>query len=197
MGTLAVTAPDGWRVQLDDNTGVLVPARLHAMPGVHLLAFQAQSGPIQHRDVTLELGKTSHVGLAAEPAAPAPAIAKPDASPAPAEPPLEPPRRANELDLRRSLGFAAAGAGVASVGAGIILGVSALSARDAYNATPTLVAYNHASGLQTWTDVAFVAGGVFLVGGAALVLWPSPNPRAEPVVSLAPSLGGAVVRGAF
>jgi hypothetical protein len=197
MGTLEVTAPEGWRVQLDENTGVFVPAHLHALPGVHSLTFQAPSGSIQHRDVTLELGKTSHATLAAEQAAPPPALAKPEVAHAPAEPPPELPARSSGLELRRSLGFAAAGAGVAAVGAGIVLGVSALSARDAYNAAPTLVAYNHASGLQTWTDVAFIAGGVFLAGGAALILWPSPTPRGEPVVSLAPSLGGAVMRGAF
>ena len=43
MGTLDVTAPEGWRVQLDANTGVLAPAHLHAMPGVHSLAVQAPS----------------------------------------------------------------------------------------------------------------------------------------------------------
>ena len=197
MGTLEVTAPEGWRVQLDANTGVLAPAHLHAMPGVHALAIQAAGLPIQHRDVTLELGKTTRLELTAEPVAPAPATAKPEPVPPAPEPPSATPSKWPSPEVRRDAGFGVVGAGVASVVAGIVLGASALSARDAYNAAPTQVAYDHASSLQTWTDVAFIAGGVFVVGGAALVLWPAPKPKGEPAVSVAPSLGGAVVRGVF
>lgn len=130
MGTLEVTAPDGWRVQLDANTGVLVPAHLHAMPGVHSLTVQAPSAPIQHRDVTLELGKTIHLALAAEPLAPPPAARPSEPEPAPViEPARKPSSEGTTLDLRRALGFGVVGAGVASVAAGAILGVNALSAR--------------------------------------------------------------------
>jgi hypothetical protein len=200
MGTVEVTGPDGWRVQLDANTGVLVPAHLHAMPGVHSLTIQAPAAPIQHRDVTLELGKTAHLALTAEPASTT-AVAKPEPAPLPAEPPSAPPAKGSSVDLRRSIGFSVVGAGVASLAAGVILGVNALSARDAYNAGPNQVAYDHASTLQTWTDVVFIAGGVFVVGGAALILWPAPkagsNRAVEAAVSLAPSIGGAVLRGVF
>ena len=130
------------------------------------------------------------------PAAP-PSTAKPERARAPAAPSSDTSARPGGLDLRRSLGFAAAGAGIASIGAGVVLGVSALSARDAYNAAPTQTAYNHAIGLQTWTNVAFIAGGALAVGGVALVLWPSPSPKGEPTLSLAPAPGGFLVRGAF
>ena len=199
MGTLDVTAPDGWRVQLDANTGVLAPAHLHAMPGVHSLAIQAQGLPIQHRDVTLELGKTTRLRLTPEPAPPPPAP-KAESAPPPAEEPLPAIGASSPTrEIRRDVGFGVAGAGIASLGAGIILGVSALSARDAYNAAPTQVAYDHASSLQTWTDVAFIAGGVFVAAGAALVLWPAPasRPMHEPTVSVAPLPGGVVLRGVF
>ena len=83
MGTLTVTAPDGWRVQLDANTGVPAPGHLHAMPGVHSLAVQSPSGPIQHRDVTLELGKTTHLDINDQPAAPSATQPKPE--------PVQPP----------------------------------------------------------------------------------------------------------
>jgi hypothetical protein len=198
MGTLEVVAPEGWRVQLDANTGVLVPAHLHAMPGVHTLAVQAPAAPIQHRDVTLELGKTTHLTLAAEPVVPPPPHREP-APPAVTPPPPETPP-ANMFDLRRAIGFGVAGAGVASLGAGAILGVNALSARDAYNAGPTQAAYNHASSLQTWTDAAFITGGILLVGGAALILWPSPKAgrsSEQATLSVAPAPGGAVLRGSF
>jgi hypothetical protein len=197
MGTLDVTAPDGWRVQLDENTSVLAPAHLHAMPGVHSLAVQSPSAPIRHRDVLLELGRTTRLALTAEPPPAPPPIAKPEPAPALTAPPGPSPATSSGIDLRRSLGFAAAGAGIASIGAGVVLGVSALSARDAYNAAPTLAAYNHATGLQTWTDVAFIAGGALAVGGAALILWPSPRAKGEPALSVAPAPGGFLVRGAF
>jgi hypothetical protein len=197
MGTLDVTAPEGWRVQLDENTSVLAPAHLHALPGVHSLAVQSPSAPIQHRDVLLELGRTAHLALTAEPPAAPPSTAKLETARAPAVPSSDTSARPGGLDLRRSLGFAAAGAGIASIGAGIVLGVSALSARDAYNAAPTLAAYNHTIGLQTWTDVAFIAGGALAVGGVALIVWPSPSPKGEPALSLAPAPGGFLVRGAF
>jgi tetratricopeptide (TPR) repeat protein len=196
MGTLEVTGPEGWRVQLDANTGVLVPGHLHAMPGVHSLAIQPPSGGIQHRDVTLELAKTSRLALTGE-TAPAPANAPPPPAPVPAPPPRAVRTQAATLDLRHAAGFSAAGAGVAFVVAGVVLGESALSARDAYNASPTQVAYDHASSMQTWTDVAFIAGGVLVAGGAALILWPSPKKSGEPSVSLAPAAGGAILRGAF
>ena len=199
MGTLEVTGPEGWRVQLDANAGVLVPAHLHAMPGLHALAIQAAGLPIQHRDVTLELGKVTRLPLVAEPAVLPPPVPRLEPAPVPAEP--APPVRAgwSALEARREAGFGVAGAGLASLAAGALLGASALGARDAYNAAPTQVAYDHASSLQTWTDVAFIAGGVLVVGGAALVLWPAPAPRAgrEPTLSLAPAPGGAFVRGAF
>jgi hypothetical protein len=197
MGTLDVTAPEGWRVQLDENTSVLVPAHLHALPGVHSLAVQPPSAPIQHRDVLLELGRTTHLALTAEPPPATPPSAKPESTRGPTALSSDSPARSSGLDLRRSLGFAAAGAGIASIGAGIVLGVSALSARDAYNAAPTLTAYDHAIGLQTWTNVAFIAGGALVAGGVALIVWPSASPKGEPAVSLAPVPGGVVLRGAF
>src|SRR5262249_7964099 len=54
LGTIDVTAPDGWRVQLDALTEVAAPARLHATPGVHVLTIHAPNKPIAKRDVSLE-----------------------------------------------------------------------------------------------------------------------------------------------
>ena len=198
MGTLEVNAPDGWRVQLDANTGVSAPAHLHAVPGVHALAVAPQGLPVQHRDVTLELGRTVHLDLAPPPIAAPPAQKLESA--VVREAPSAPVRlRWAPSETRREVGFGVVGAGIASLVAGIILGESALSARDTYNTAPTQAAYDHATALQTWTNVAFIAGGVFAVGGAALALWPAPpsRARAEPALSVTPTLGGAVVRGAF
>jgi hypothetical protein len=118
------------------------------------------------------------------------------------------------------------GFGGSALLSGIVLGLQAKSARDAYDAAPTQAGYNHASALQTWTNVAFIGGAVFAVGGVALEFWPastaSSAPRATeapasdapsgdappgdarsdskpstPRLALSPTLGGAVVWGAF
>jgi hypothetical protein len=62
--------------------------------------------------------------------------------------------------------------------AGAIFGVEALDARTAYNSAPSHATYDHASALQTWTNAAFVASGVLVAGGVALMVW-SPGARAR------------------
>jgi len=197
MGTLEVIAPDGWRVQIDSNTEVNAPAHLHALPGLHVLAAQGATGPVQHRDVTLEAGKTSHVEVTP---APSPPTTAPKTEPAPdatEERTAAPKNGAHVYELRRVIGVGVAGVGVGALGAGAILGVSALSARDAYNAAPSRAGYDHANALATWTDVALIAGGVLVAGGVALAIWPSPKNKSEPAVSLVPTPTGALLRGVF
>ena len=85
---------------------------------------------------------------------------------------------------------------------GIVLGSEAIGARDTYRGAPTQFAYDHASELQMWTDVAFIAGAVIAAGGVALVIWPSSKPSVEPAaktenLSLVPLPGGLLLKGAF
>ena len=47
---------------------------------------------------------------------------------------------------------------------GVVFGLSALDARDAYNAAPSQAGYDHAGALATWTDVTLIAGCVFAAG---------------------------------
>jgi len=184
-------------VQIDSNTEVNAPAHLHALPGLHVLAAQGATGPVQHRDVTLEAGKTSHVEVTP---APSPPTTAPKTEPAPdatEERTAAPKNGAHVYELRRVIGVGVAGVGVGALGAGAILGVSALSARDAYNAAPSRAGYDHANALATWTDVALIAGGVLVAGGVALAIWPSPKNKSEPAVSLVPTPTGALLRGVF
>jgi hypothetical protein len=199
MGLVEVIAPDGWHVQVDANTETAAPAHLHALPGVHSLAAQGPTGPVQHQDVTLEAGKTVHVEVSPKPAMSTQAPAG-GAEPTPFDkeaPAPAPPLVQHGFELRRVIGVGVAGVGVGSLVFGAVLGSNALGARDAYNAAPTRQAYDHATSLATCTDVALIAGGVLVAGGVALALWPSSRGKGEAAVSLVPTLNGALVRGSF
>jgi hypothetical protein len=195
LGTVVVTAPEGWRVQLDTFTEVLTPARLHGATGVRSLSIRAPGKPIERRDVNLEASKISNLELKDEPKA----VPKPD--PEPVKPPPVvvapvPPRQETYWITRRVIGVGVAGVGLAALGSGIILGLQANSAKDAYNAGPTRESFDHASSLQTWTNVSLIAGGVLIAGGIALVVIPDKDEgQGRMRASLTP--GGAVVSGTF
>lgn len=216
LGTLVVTGPDGYKVQLDALTTTVVPARLHASPGAHVLVVRPPKGDMQKRDVTLDLGLAENVDVT--PKVEAPKVEAPKAE-APKVTRVEvegPPR----LSWKKAAGFSAIGLGAMGVVSGIVLGLSANDAADAYNAGPTRQAFDHANGLATWTTVAFITGGVFVAGGVVLVLLPESKsavaadaapppattpgakpdleaPPKEPALSLSPGLGGAMLRGTF
>ena len=196
LGTVAVTAPEGWRVQLDTFTEVPTPARLHGAPGVHGLSVRAPSRPIERRDVSLEAGKVATLDLKDEPKVVAKAPDPEPTKPAPVETaPAAPRPREPFWITRRVAGVGVAGVGLAALGSGIILGLNANDAMTAYDAGPTRESFDHASSLQAWTNVALITGGVLIAGGAALVLVPGAD--AERRVTLAPAPGGAIVTGKF
>lgn len=200
LGTATVVGPEGTRVQLDANTELPLPATLHGSSGVHTLSARIPGRPIVRRPVVFERGKATKVDLANEPAPPpAPDAKKEEAPPPPPPPP--PPAPAEGGSLRRTLGFTAVGMGGAFLLSGVVLGSEAVGAVHAYRQSPSLFGADHASELETWTDVAFVAGGVFAAAGIALVVWPSSHATASAApaegVSLAPAPGGFLLRGAF
>jgi hypothetical protein len=111
------------------------------------------------------------------------------------------------------LGIVAGGAGIVSVAAGALLG---LSASDAYSAqkrecaSPTdctnrAQALSDHSSMETdgaWSTVEFIAGGALLAGGAWLFFTGGPNARSpQMAITAAPAIGrangGVVVRGEF
>ena len=194
LGTVVVTAPEGWRVQLDTFTEVLAPARLHGATGVRSLSIRAPGKPIERRDVNLEASKISNLELKEEPKV------VPKVDPEPVKPPPivvpPPPRQETYWITRRVIGVGVAGVGLAALGSGIILGLQANSAKDAYDVGPTRESFDHASSLQTWTNVSLVAGGVLIAGGIALVVIPDKDEgQGRMRASLTP--GGAVVSGTF
>ena len=198
LGTAVVTAPEGWKVQLDTLTEVHAPARLHGAPGVHTLTVRIPNKPIERRDVTLEAGKATNVDLKDEPKPPPKTEPEPEQV-KPEPPPSEPtPARLREpfWNTMRVVGVGIAGVGVAALGAGAVLGTNANGAKDAYDAAPTRAAFDHASSLETWTNVALISGALLVAGGVVLVVLPvSDRPEGRVKVGAAP--GGLVLGGTF
>jgi len=192
LGTVVVTAPDGWRVQLDTFTEVLTPARLHGATGVRSLSIRGPGKPIERRDVMLDANKVSTLEVKDEakalPKEPEPVKPSSVAAPAPSS------RRDSFWITRRVIGVGVAGAGLAALGSGIVLGLEASSAKDAYDASATRESFDHASSLQTWTNITFVTGAVLLAGGIALVVIPDKD---EGRVRVSVTPGGAVIMGKF
>ncbi len=203
LGALSVTGPDGTRVQLDANTDRPVPATRHGSAGVHTLMVRSPDGGIERRPIVVERGKTTTLDLATAPpaASSAPAPNQAAAPPSSGTPPPEaPPSAGSKSDWKRPVGLTLMGVGGATLLAGVVLGLEAQDAKNAYDQAPVQATYDHASSLQTWTNVAFIAGGVLAAGGIALFVWPSSSHASEPAptaVQIVPGLGGAAIRGAF
>lgn len=203
LGTALVVGAVGARVQLEGLTEVAVPARLHGVPGTHklLVRLPGGAGAALRRDVSLEVGQLTRVEVE-EPQAEGKPFPKaepaPITCPAPTPPSPAPPSP-TPFPLRDALSFGALGVGVATLGAGAILGAQALDAKDAYDAAPTRAGFDHAHALQTWTTVALVAGGAFAAGGVVLlVLPPLGKAKAKATgLSVAPTLAGVRLEGAF
>lgn len=196
LGTVDIKAPAGWTVQLDSGTEATAPARLHSVAGIHSLAISVPDRPIMRRDVRLEIGKPLALTLKDEPA---PTAEKPKQETAAAAAPQHAAaaEKAPPNQFRRALGFTAIGLGVASLGGTVLLGFQTINARDAFNTAPSRALYDHEQALMTWTNVTLVAGAVLVVGGVALVLWPSSSSSTEVTVGVAASPGGGSLVGTF
>jgi hypothetical protein len=199
LGTALVVGPEGIRVQLEGQTEVAIPARLHGVPGVHKLLVRAAGRPVERRDVTLEVGQFTRVEVD-EPTAP---TEKPQVKIEPAarcEPtvaaPTPPPPSPAPFPLKMALGLGALGLGVATLAAGAVLGTQALDAKDAYDAAPTRAGFDHAMSLQTWTTIAFVAGGVFTAGGVVLLVLPDGKAKTT-ALAISALPGGVRLGGQF
>ncbi len=202
LGTLDVKGPPGFTVQLDSGTEAPAPARLHGPAGIHSLAIFAPDRPIMRRDVRLELGKPLVLTLGKDEPAQTSGANKDHpqdmstGAPAPQTHQVV-VERAPPGQLRKAVGFTAIGLGAASLGATIVLGLSTIDARNAFNAAPSKPLFDHEQTLQTCTNVALVAGAVLAVGGVVLVLWPAAPATGDVTVGVAPGVGGGSVVGSF
>jgi hypothetical protein len=183
LGRAVVTAPAGWRVQLDGGTEAVVPATLHGAAGIHLLTVHSSAGTVTRLSVVLQSGVATRVDLPERAATPSATSARP-----PAE-----RTGGTGAEARRTAGWVVIGAAGAALLSAVLLGVEALDARSAYNADPAAATSNHALSLQRWTNIAWVTGGALLVGGLVLVVWPAPRP----VAAAAIGPGYLLLRGDF
>ena len=191
IATLVVSGDEGIRVQLDDNVDVPVPARLHGSPGVHRLAVWSKGKIIGRREMFLRLARPESTVVPWRDDAPTP---PPPPAPAPLPPPPPP-----QLDLWTVTGAALIGAGVSAATGGLLLQLSSEESRAAAAraSSPEVATSNRSSAdaTQTYAVGSWVTAGALLAGGITLVLWPR---RAEkPPLTVAPTFGGAFVRGSF
>lgn len=178
IGTVDITAPPGWRMQIGGAPLTEAPARLHALPGAHTLRVAPVDRPIFERPLQLSAGVVERLALTArdadQPVASSPQVIER----------VVVRTETNGVQLRRTFGAAAFGLAGATTIAAVVLGVSALDAREAYRGSRTQGAFDHVRYLEGWTNAAWVTSLVFAAGGAALFFWPAPkDPKTEPAKS--------------
>jgi hypothetical protein len=195
LGTLNVTGPEGFRVQLEGATEVGVPARLHGTPGVHALSVLSPNRPATHQDVTLEAGKVKLLDVKDEPPPPPPEEPKEVAPPPPPVAPTVIHPSDSFWTPTRVVGVGVLGAGVSALVAAAVLGTSANEAKDSYLAAPTRESFDHASSLQSSTNVALVSGLILFAAGVTLVVLPIG--RSDRRVEVRAARGGLAVGGTF
>ncbi len=172
LGSVSVKGDSSTRARLDEHTEVALPATLHATAGSHTLHLSRASGPPSEQKVELVAGKTIEVDAAEQPEAQpeTPKVKKVKLAESRKNPVEEPLKGPNPW---KTVGFVGIGAGVAALGGGVLLGLSAKSAEDTYKKQPTRDTLDHAKGLETSTNIMLIAGGVLTAAGVTLVVWPS------------------------
>ncbi|HTQ47784.1 MAG TPA: PEGA domain-containing protein [Polyangiaceae bacterium] len=210
---LAADAPPGASVHRDAlelgaaSLGVPLPVD----PGAHVVRVEAPGHEPASTPVTLAEGESRvlevSAGAANAPAPPPPAQPAPPA-PAPPPPAAEAPAAPPAHPVLRTTGFVLGIAGLASLAAGGVTGGLAFAQKSTVQAhcpaprgcdQTGLDAAQNGHTYATVSDVTFVAGGVLLAAGAALVLL---NPARDAQTTgwlLAPSPSGASIgwRGSF
>lgn len=197
MGTLVIEAADGVEVRVDDAVigQTPLPGPWTLGPGDHTVELRPASGAPTVRRISISAGELVTLDLGGAKADPEP-VAK---APVPAEVTAEPPPPVTGFPLAIG-GYIAAGLGVGAIGAGVGLGFAAeghaAEARDLDRASHTRAdqqaLIDQADGAAFWANVSYGAGGVLLLGGAAMILLAGDGP-----LGVAPAPGGAVVEGRF
>lgn len=203
LGTVTVTAPDGWKVQLDGNTEVGAPARLHGRPGLRTLVYRAPGKAVEKKELTLEGGQKVAVSL---PEPPPQIVKEPEPEKTTPKPSTTAPPAAAEdtvVAVRKSAGLVLAGVGAAGLVSSLIIWGQAQGAKDVYDQAPTQQGLDHGQSLEKWTNITLIGGGILLAGGIALYFVPIGGKAqakvggASPGFSVAATPNGGLLKGQF
>src|SRR5262249_22779427 len=152
LGRVRVTAPSGARISLGVAQGAASPLSTHLAPGTYEVVAVLADGHELRQHVVVRAGASEEVPFQAPtPVAPA----RPTDS-------VEKPRVVLHGGVP-VLGIAVSSLTVVLAGTAVGLGVGAVQARDAYNASnhTDAAAYNRAAALRTWTNVAWFSAAGF------------------------------------
>lgn len=171
-------------------------------PGEYSFTFETAGVPALTKSIVVRQGERARresIVLGEPTTAPAPPPAPVAVAPQPPPPEVE-----KGGSTQKTLGIVAGAAGIAGVGAGVVLGVLANSKwSDAKDACSTTTCPNRsvaedtrqsALGLATGSTIAFIAGGVLVAGG--VVLWLT-APSSSARVGFAPTPSGGLFSGTF
>lgn len=197
MGTLVIVAgKDGVPVRVDGTEigQTPLPGPWTLAAGEHRVEFLPAGAAPVVRTVSIVAGQATEVKVFDAPTA-APVEPPPDdLVQAPVDPVSGP-----GFSLATA-GYIAAGVGLATVGAGVALGLMADGAADdAFAATSRSAqqdAVDQADAFAFGANVSYGAGGLMVLGGAAMILLASDGPLGDGV-TVAPAPGGAVIGGRF
>ena len=171
-------------------------------PGVRALHFEIADGTSVDQQVLVKEGvKNQSIAVVIGKATPAPGTAAPGAAPGAGGPVDVPPDSGGQGGgiPWRTVGWISGGVGVVGVGLGAVFGFMAMSDKssahcDSSNACDS-GPLSSANSAATVSTVGFVVGGVFLAGGAALILFgpkgesAAAGPAPAATLKLAPLVG--------
>jgi hypothetical protein len=178
IGTLDISGPSQFQIQVDGGEPLRPPARLRVSPGRHrLLMVDESSQRSVEREVLVGAGEEHHIVVSSsqiDVSAPATTLSP--------EPSMAPPPRPSDgggsgPPLGSWIAFGVAGAAAATSG---VFGALTLGAKSDFDARPTAGAADSFERNRLITNVALGVAGAAAIAG--VVLWvakPSPAQRAS------------------
>lgn len=196
LGTITVTAPPGALISLEHVERAPAPATVHVTAGEHSARADLPDGRSVNKPLRAAAGERLTLAIEGPPAQSAAPLGQSSAAPVAggAEPRSGP-------SGRQIAGMSSLGAGVIAGGLAIGLGVTALDARDAFDASQHTDrdARERAANFQALTNVSWVAAGTLSALGVVLLVTSiRPSPASSGVKTTVRMLpGGAVLSGSF
>jgi hypothetical protein len=162
--------------------------------GLHVFRFEGADGATAERQVIVREGEKGQ----------AVAVVMSAVTPAPRSGGPATPEDKHSGFAWPTLGWLAGGVGAAGVAVGSVFGILAMTGKGAHCASNNACDPGTSGGIKTEAlvgSVGWIAGGVLLAGGAAMILWAPREAKSGPTVSLSPTLAtsgaGGVLRGTF